>query len=222
MELNDELLSALLDDALDADARARVEAALDADHGARLRLENMRQADAALRKALPLRTGDHFESMLATRMHASSGQWMRRRLIPWALAASLAGLMVGYLLPRSASNLAPDVVNSALARALDTQRSGAPTASGTQVLLSFQAADGRYCRLFRAGDSAALGEGLACRNETGWKLTAWDASAPEAVDGFRTAGASALVDGAMSALGGTPAMTVAEENAATGHGWRKP
>ncbi len=39
-------------------------------------------------------------------------------------------------------------------------------------------------------------------DEAGWKLTAWDASAPESVDGFRTAGASALVDGAMVGLGG--------------------
>ncbi len=222
MELNDELLSAYLDGALDAATRARVESLLDADPGARLRLESMRQADQALHNALPLRGGDRFEAMLTEQLVGRSTRPAARRAwLPWAVAASLAGLIVGYLLPRMDAGKGSQVLDRALVRQLDTQRSGAPVVEGTQVLLTFQAADGRYCRLFRAGDVDAMGEGLACRDEQQWKLTAWDASVPESVDGFRTAGASALVDGAMVALGGKPAMSATEEAAVIGDGWRR-
>jgi hypothetical protein len=221
MELNDELLSAYLDDALDATTRASVEEALDADPGARLRLENMRQADQALRNALPARSGDLFESLVAERVTGRAPPPPRRNLVPWAVAASLAGLLAGYLLPRMDAGTGPQVLDRAVVHALDTQRSGVAAADGTQVLLTFQAADGRYCRLFRAGDTDAMGEGLACRNGPAWKLTAWDASAPESLDGFRTAGASALVDGAMEALGGKPAMSAAEEESMIKAGWRQ-
>jgi hypothetical protein len=223
MELNDELLSAYLDDALDADTRLRVESAMDADPGARLRLENMRQADQELRKALAPRSGDHFDVLMKERVAGrGAGLTTRRGLVPWAVAASLAGLIAGYLLPRMDAGKGPEVLDRALVRQLNTQRSGAPVIAGTQVLLTFQAADGRYCRLFRAGDADAMGEGLVCRDEKGWKLTAWDASAPESVDGFRTAGASALVDGAMVALGGRPAMSAVEEDAVIKDRWRQP
>lgn len=220
MELNDELLSAHLDGALDAATRTRVEGALDADPGARLRLENMRQADQALRNAIPLRGGDHFESRLTGQLVGEATRPAARgAMLPWALAASLAGLIVGYLLPRLDAGDRGEVLDRALVRQLDTQRSGAPVAEGTQVLLTFQAADGRYCRLFRAGEVDAMGEGLACRDEAGWKLTAWDASVPESAEGFRTAGASALVDGAMVSLGGKPSMSAAEEDAVIKGGW---
>jgi hypothetical protein len=223
MELNDELLSAYLDDALDATTRTRVEGAMDADPGARLRLENMRQADQALRNALPPRGGDRLETMLAERVMARpAAPTAQRRLVPWALAASLAGLIAGYLLPRMDAGNGSQMLDRALVRALDTQRSGAPGVEGVQVLLTFQAEDGRYCRLFRSGDASALGEGLACRDGKRWTLAAWDASAPESLDGFRTAGASALVDGAMVALGGKPAMNAGEEDAVIKGGWRRP
>ena len=223
MQINDEILCAYLDGALDAPTRAGVEAALDADPGARLRLENMRQADEALRSAFPLPGGDGFEAMLSDRIRVRSP--VRRtvsRVIPWALAASIAGAVVGYLAPRPGAEGLPATINPALAAALDSQRSGTAGAQGVQVLLSFQAADGRYCRLFRAGESQGVGEGLACRQADHWKLAAWDASAPTASDGYRTAGASALVDGAMSALGGSPALSNSEEEIAVARQWRQP
>jgi hypothetical protein len=221
MELNDELLSAYLDDALDAAGSASVAAALQADPGARLRLESMREADRALRAALPLKQGDIFESALAEGMRSRPTGRRMRHVLPWALAASLAGLIVGYLLPRAGVDSTAHPMDAALQAALASQHSGAAVESGTQMVLSFQAADGRYCRLFRAGTAEAMGEGLACRDASGdWKLTAWDASAPTAVNGFRTAGVSALVDGAMATLGGKPAMSATEEDAVIARQWR--
>lgn len=226
MELNDELLSAYQDGELDATQRERVAAALAADPGARLRLERLRQVDRALGDALPARSGDLFESALAARIRGQAVAIPRRRpVLPWAMAASVAGLLAGYLLPR------PDAGGAALQaglleprwqQVLDTGAAGAAGREGLQVVLSFQAGDGRYCRLFRAVASGSEGEGLACHDSASWRLVAWDGLAADSSGGFQAAGPSALIDGAMSELGGSAAFEPQEEAAAIGRGWRQP
>jgi len=222
MELNDEILSAYLDNALEAGQHQAVSAALATDAGARLRLERMRQADRALRTALPLPQGDKFEAALAARiqMGRPMPRW-QRAVLPWALAASIAGLVAGYMLPRAQSPRGLSTPDSVLARALDETGSGATT-HAVSMVLSFQAADGRYCRLFRASRDAGSGEGLACRGTGGWQVVAWDATTTASTEGFRAAGAGMLIDGAMSELGGSPAMDAGEERAAITRGWSKP
>jgi hypothetical protein len=220
MELNDELLSAYLDNELDDPRREAVSAALATDAGARLRLERMRQADRALRTALPLPQGDSFEATVAARiqMGRAMPRW-QRTVLPWALAASVAGLVAGSLLPRAQSPDGLSAPNSVLARALDEQRSGA-AGQGTSMVLSFQAEDGRYCRLFRVARTADSGEGLACRGSADWQIVAWDATTTS-TEGYRAAGAGALIDGAMSELGGRPAMDANEEGAAIARDWSR-
>jgi hypothetical protein len=222
MELNDEILSAYLDNALEADQYEAVTSALSTDAGARLRLERMRQADRALRTALPLPQGDKFEAALAARiqMGRPMPRW-QSAVLPWALAASIAGLVAGYMLPRAQAPQGLSTPDSVLARALDETRSGA-AAHDVSMVLSFQAADGRYCRLFRAVRDAGPGEGLACRGSSGWQVVAWDATTTASTEGFRAAGAGMLIDGAMSELGGSPAMDTGEERAAIMRGWSKP
>jgi hypothetical protein len=223
MELNDELLSAYLDNALDGAEHEAVSAALATDAGARLRLERMRQADRALRAALPLPQGDKFEAALTARIQMGRPlpRW-QRTVLPWALAASVAGLVAGYLLPRAQAPNGLSTPDSVLVRALDGTGSGASAAQGVSMVLSFQAADGRYCRLFRASRDAGSGEGLACRRSAGWQVVAWDATTTTSTEGFRAAGAGMLIDGAMSELGGSPAMDANEEGAAIKRGWSKP
>ncbi|MBK6673057.1 MAG: hypothetical protein IPM70_00305 [Proteobacteria bacterium] len=223
MELNDELLSAYLDNALDEDQQAAVSAALATDAGARLRLERMQAADRALRASLPLPQGDKFEAMMTARiqMGRSAPRW-QRTVLPWALAASVAGLVAGYMLPREQSPAGLSAPDAVLARVLDEAPSGDVAGQGTSVVLSFQAGDGRYCRLFRAARDAGSGEGLACRGTAGWQVVAWDATTTTSTEGFRAAGAGMLIDGAMSELGGRPAMDAGEEVAAIKRGWSKP
>jgi hypothetical protein len=223
MELNDELLSAYLDNALEAAQYEAVSAALATDAGARLRLERMQQADRALRTALPLPQGDKFEAMLAARiqMGRTAPRW-QRTVLPWALAASVAGLVAGYLLPRAQLPGGLSTPDRVLVRALDETRSGAAAGQGVSMVLSFQAQDGRYCRLFRAARDSGSGEGLACRGSTGWQVVAWDATTTTSTEGFRAAGAGMLIDGAMSELGGSPAMDAGEEGAAIERDWSRP
>lgn len=220
VELNDEILCAYLDGELDPQTSRQVRDALETEPGARLRLERLRQADVALRDALPLPAADALLATLAGRASASAAP-RRAAVIPWAMAASVVGLMAGFLVARS--TLAPGftALDGRLQQALQHSRAD-ETSGGARVVLSFQAADGRYCRLFRADAAAGQGEGLACRDAQGWQLVAWDAVAEEAGEGFRAAGASALVDGAMSALGGQPALSADEERALIAREWRAP
>jgi hypothetical protein len=105
--------------------------------------------------------------------------------------------------------------------ALDSLPAGAAGRDGLRVVLSFQSGAGQYCRLFRAAAPGAEGEGLACHDSTVWRLAAWDASGTAAADDFRLAGPSALIDGAMTALGGTAAFDATEEAASIARQWRQ-
>jgi hypothetical protein len=223
VDLNDELLCAYLDDELDPATRDQVALGLAADGGARLRLARMQVADRQLKRALPLSEPDHFEAAMTARIQGRvtpAVSW-RRSVLPWAAAAAITGVFVGYLLPQGAMNgdAAASVVrlDTSLRQVLEKGHSG-DAGSSHAVVLSFEAADARFCRVFR---SESGGEGLACREGGEWALVAWDATARWPAEGFRTAGANALVDAAMDALGGQPAMSAPEEAALIEAGWIK-
>ena len=233
VDLNDERLCAFLDDQLDPAQRAQVEAALAADAGARLRLERLRGADQQLHKALPLRGKDHFEAAMVARIRGGAPVVTRswqRSVLPWAAAAAVVGVFAGYLLPRQlpasgamqvAASSAPAQLSGDVAGFLQVARAGEVTdARGLSVVLSFESADARYCRVFHSAAGATAGEGLACQSAAGWQLVAWDGLAGGPTEGFRAAGASGLIDGAMDALGGKPAMSSEEEAALIERGWK--
>ena len=226
VDLNDELLCAWLDDELDAAQRQRVTDALAADAGAQLRLQRMREADRDLKVALPLAGGDHFEAAMTARIMGGKpvAGW-RRTILPWASAAAVAGLFVGYLTPhRTGLSPASELVrlSPAVQTMLEGRAAGEPTTDGMSVVLTFQARDSRYCRLFRS-TATAVGEGLACRvAASDWQLTAWDAAEGASADAFRPAGASAVTDAAMTALGGQPALDPQAEAEVLQRGWRAP
>lgn len=224
MDLNDELLCAYLDGELDPASREKVEIALTADAGARLRLARMEAADHALTAALPLPGADHFEASMTARIRGLAPLVPRRRMVlPWAAAAAITGIFAGYLLPRS--GLAPGVatgfahIDGALEQVLESGRSGVAASSGPAVVLTFAAADTRFCRVFRGDAGQAAGEGLACRDSGKWTLVAWDAAAGSSSQAYRTAGASTLIDAAMDALGGQPSLGSDEEAALINAGW---
>jgi hypothetical protein len=147
----------------------------------------------------------------------------RAAMVSWALAASLAGLFVGYLLPR-AGNPAGDIGTLAtdLQRLLESVPSGS-SRDGNRMLLTFQAGDGRYCRLFQSTATGNAGEGLACRAGAAWQLSAWQAADPaEDAGTYRPAGASGLIDGVMEELGGAPALAPEQEVTVIAAGWKAP
>lgn len=225
MDLNDELLCAYLDNQLDAEQRQRVASALAADAGAQLRLQRMRDADRDLKAAFPLRSGDHFEAAMAARIQGGRPSAGWRTVLPWASAAAVAGLFAGFLLPQSLSGLQADGQLVQLAPTmqslLEIRPAGVSATDGVSIVLTFETADSRYCRLFRSKLEGVEGEGLACRGQAGaWQLAAWEAVGADPAEGFRTAGASPVIDAAMSALGGEPALDAQAEAELIGRRWR--
>lgn len=241
-ELNDELLCAYMDGELDPEMRVRVEQALVDDAGARVRLERMRVADERLKAEIPLQAVQSNDPL--------SARILGRRPVPpvsrparWpvaisALAAGISGIVVGFVLSRSQEPKVVPVVAAVtststslsgasskqlLLATLESGESGKAAVEGeraVQIILTFEADDGRYCRTFGARDAHASAEGVACRTNGQWQVIAWDGTADPG-EGFRAAGASEMLDDVMDRLGGSPALEVADERALIEKHWGK-
>ena len=232
IDLSDEMLCKYLDSELDADAAKEVEAALALDSGARVRLQRMRDADAALRKAIPqptttndpvanfIRSGGQSESPSAAALNQRAN--MRRRMMLGSIAASFLGIVIGALatyqlsgnaaLEQSLASATMDTSKS-LSLALDTIKSGASlqhNSDKVQMILSFNALGGRHCRVFEVANAKGGAEGVACHDNTRWQVVAWDATQSKS-DGFRTAGGGEMVDSVMTRLGGNVALELSDE-----------
>lgn len=248
MEPNDELLCAYLDGELDAATRAEADQALARDPGARLRLERMRRADARLREAFPLQP-TAADDALAARILAFSADGAatggdaraagsstvtplrkpaevvltrRRPLRLAALAAAVSAVAVGYLLRMGGGSENPTM--TAFNAALDRAASGEQVQAGPvalQPVLSFRAADGRYCRVYEQSAAGTSSEGLACREAGGWQVLA-QAPSTTAPGALQPAGGNAEVDALMNRLGGEPALDAAAERALIAKGWQPP
>lgn len=144
----------------------------------------------------------------------------KRRLPRWswvagpALAASLA-LVV--LVPRGGESDAA-YADAQLAGLLD-QRLVSEQAPGqeTRVLLSFRDRRGSYCRAFSGAD----GGGIACRDDTGWKLEALGEGSAGSDSDYRMAGAGdAAILSRAQAMAEGAALDGEQEAAARASGWR--
>lgn len=129
-----------------------------------------------------------------------------------ALAASL--VLAVFLPQRTPEGYA----DPQLAAALDdqlvaSQRVDAPT----RILLSFRKQGGQYCRAF----SGAAQSGIACKDETGWRVEASAAGGEAEHGAYKMAGSPAAVIMAQAqgmAVG--PALTADQEEAARATDWR--
>jgi hypothetical protein len=233
-----------MDGELDPQMRVRVEQALVEDAGARVRLERMRAADERLKAEIPLpavQPNDPLSERILngkpvpTRVSRPTLRW---GVAVTALAAGISGVVVGFVLSRSqepqvapvvASVTAPSTSlsgassNQLLLATLEHGESGKAAVEGNrsvQIILTFETDDGRYCRAFGARDASAAAEGVACRSGAQWQVVAWDGTADPG-DGFRSAGASELLDDVMDRLGGSPALEAAEERELIEQHWPK-
>ncbi|WP_305096647.1 anti-sigma factor family protein [Croceibacterium aestuarii] len=131
-----------------------------------------------------------------------------------ALAASLA---LAVFLPRGGSlpegYAGPDVASALDGQLVATQGDDARV----RVLVSFRDRDGDYCRAF----SAAAQSGIACRDDTGWKLEFRGPGHVQSGTDYQMAGAenADLLARAQDMAAG-PAFDAAAEAAAKEKGWR--
>lgn len=230
IDLTDELLCAFLDGELDAETRARVERSLELDSGARVRLDRLRAADAWLRRAVPQSSAEAdplIERILSEKSPARRRLEQWTRFVPVALAAGIAGLAIGLSMTLNnrgpALDFAGDASRNGIANALDTLKSGDMTSirgGDVRMVLSFQASDGRLCRVFATTQAMQDAEGLACRGAGGWQIVAWDGTSKR-TDGFRPAGSHALMDNAMERIGGNVSIAPDQERLLIENHWRR-
>jgi hypothetical protein len=168
---------------------------------------------------------------VVTPMAARKKSEVRGRLPRWsALAASFAFGAVGAALwLQFANDGALDLqhgrlsARGELARAL-TNQLGSDSAAPTQVGMSFQDKQGRYCRTFTLRDRGAIA-GLACRDANGWNV---EAIAPLAVSeqnngGLRMAASpmpKAILQAIDERIAGE-ALGAEAEKEARSRGWRQ-
>lgn len=130
-----------------------------------------------------------------------------------ALAATLA---LAVFLPRGTEDTGPgEYAEVQLASALDTQLVAEQGDAETRILLTFQNDIGEYCRAYSAGESG----GIACRDDTGWRMEALGEGTEGGDTEFRMAGAAEILAQAQNMAAGE-ALDEEAEAAAREAGWR--
>lgn len=141
-----------------------------------------------------------------------------RRWAPIAGPALAASLVLAILQPWQAST--PEgYAQGGLAAALDTQLAATqPDEAGTRILLSFARENGDLCRAWRGDDTG----GIACRDETGWKIEQQFALGDPQGTEFRQAGSDAELLAAAQNMAAGDALDAEAERAARARGWKQP
>jgi hypothetical protein len=224
----EERLIAYVDGELDAADRAAFEAEMAADPqlaaNADLHRRLAGRLAAAYAPILDEPVPAHLAVMVSSANHNADG---RARLGPPAWAAMAACLVVGVLAGRLAwpqpgllvSRGGALIARGELAEALSRQLAAEPGA--VKVGVSFQTADGRYCRTFTSPRDRLAG--LACRKDGAWVTEVATAFRAGATPDYRTAGVDTppAVLTTMDRLIAGPPLDAEQERAARERGWRR-
>jgi hypothetical protein len=213
--LNDELISAFLDNELDAGQRAHVEEMLRRDKGAAARLERMRATDMLLNRALAPALNSETDAVAAAIMR--TGRVSGRKRLAMQFAALAASMLFGALVSRWAGS--PEPTQSAYeitqeqAHLLETAPSGAVRQVGDssfEVVLSLQTEGDQLCRQFRLTRDTHSTDVLACRDETdAWRMVV--SAAAVSAEAYVPAGANSALDAAIMGLGPVEALDIDQE-----------
>lgn len=236
MNITDETLAAYADGELDGAEKERVAAAVAADPALAAKIEAHHALKARLaahyaplaEQAVP----PHLAALLSgaqDKDEQSRGEVIsfaaarqKRRLVPvlrrWgpiAGPALAASLVLAVLQPWKGS---PEgYADPALATALDTQlAAGQPADAETRILLSFERESGGLCRAWR-GETEG---GIACRDDTGWKIEQQFALGGAQSSEFRQAGSEADLLAAVQHMAKGAALDAAQEQAARNRDWQ--
>lgn len=237
MNITDETLTAYADGELDEAEKERVAAAVAADPELAAKIE----AHHALKSRLaahyaPLAeqpAPPHLAALLSGAQHRdeqNSGEVIsfaaarqKRGLVPvlrrWgpiAGPALAASLVLAVIQPWNGGN--PDgYADPALAAALDTQlAANQPAGAETRILLSFEREGGGLCRAWR-GETEG---GIACRDDTGWKVEQQFALGGAQSSEFRQAGSETDLLAAAQDMAAGGALDAAQEQAARDRNWQ--
>lgn len=240
MRADDERVGAFVDNELGpAEAEALARAAID-DPALARRIERQGRLRDHLAVAYDQRLVEPVPDRVLRLLERPAPRPVRALRAPWpswtslglsagggfALAASIAAAIgmwnsagSGYV---AFSRTGTPLAAGALATALDRRLGGASDAVGhVQLVGSFKASDGRYCRLFNTHAQTDT-VGLACKDAAGWAIAALAAGPRPETAPYRQA-ASSLPPAIVTALdqaGLSEPLSAEQERAARADGWR--
>lgn len=243
--VSDDKLHAYLDGEVTDAQRQRIEALAARDENVRARLERLRALAATLKSAYPDPVSgderfarivkDGFRGRERARFtRAAPRDWRQSAVAAIALGAIMGG--GGYWLGQSSAtgdsmgSIITAKPGSDLFAALETTPSGAiarvAESQTVKPILSFQTANGDYCREVELDIANASSVGIACRRDDAWRwITLVAASAPPSTaDGYATVGegASVIIERTFKDLQSGDPLSPAEERAVMASGWERP
>lgn len=232
----DELLSAYLDGELDKQEMAEVEVLLAADPALSAELERLAVQDTLLAQAMHNAIPDEVDDDTARRFGLAAPKpvaanddrpWGRWFGTGGAVAAAAAALFL-VMRPGPSEPWTGERFDGAMTGTASMQQASLGDDGTLTPLLSFQAADGRYCREFRlaASEPAQSRDGIACRDDGHWQAVALVATQPALADPSRieVAGGEgrAELDQAYDKLGSAAPLSAADERSLIDSGWESP
>lgn len=220
MTIDDTLLIAYVDGELGLIEARRVEREVAADPTLAARLAEHRALRAQIRNVFaPIAAEpvpNRLSALLTTTVvpFAPLRRSAARGWATGAIAASVA-LAIALAVPWDYAPSDGDLASGRLGEALDRQLASAD--GEPRLIVSFRNRSGAYCRVF-AGRAA---DGIACREEDGWRLVRTRPGTTSAGSTFRQAGSAngALLAEAQRMMAGDPLDVEAEANARQ-RGWR--
>ena len=237
MNITDETLAAYADGELERAEAAQVAAAVAADPAlaakikahhalkARLAAHYAPLADQAVPPHLAalLPGAQHKEEQNSGEVISFAAARQKRGLAPvlrrWGPIAgpALAASLVLAVLQPWAGGSPEGYADPVLAAALDTQLAATQLADAeTRILLSFERESGGLCRAWR-GETKG---GIACRNDTGWKVEQQFALGGAQSSEFRQAGSETDLLAAAQDMAAGGALDAAQEQAARDRNWQ--
>ena len=175
---DDHLLSMYIDNELDAERTISLVTRLRSDASLRARLTAMEANDAALRTLFVAKTSipDHLGPLVKAdnvTIMPSVGSWTRRTGIAVAAGFAVVVALMGSLNEVDVFN--PMTMDPQLASALEHSPSQAlgwerlENGRDFRSVLTFPAADGRWCREFLLAQDESHWRGVACRDNGNWE-----------------------------------------------------
>jgi hypothetical protein len=233
----DERVAAWLDGTMSEDECALFEAEMESDPALAEQVAAWQENDALLRAAYGAPMTQAVDEALLARMGlaekpaahtaANDNPLWRRWMLPagGAMAAGLA--LVLWLGPNPPAGRSGSGTQFAAAMEQLPSRAVRVMADGGKVspVLSFAAADGRFCREFAISGGAEPGGGIACKDASGWKVEARSTSATLVADPGQIATAGGPDDQELAAayvrLGASDPLSVDAERRLIAFGWKK-
>ncbi len=236
MTVTEEMIAAFADGELSGAELRQVEEAVAADPALARKVEMHR----ALRGKLSAHYAPIVEAEVPERLTAllseKSGEYQGAQVVSFAAERQKRGLapMIRRFAPIAGPALAASLVlalwqpwqggtpagyaDPALAQALDTQlAANQPANAPARMLLSFENEGGEFCRAY----SAAQAGGIACRDDSGWRIERSFTGVGGQDTQFRQAGSEAELFAAVQDMAAGPALDAEAEAAARATGWKQ-